>query len=231
MLLSVYSIYDCSGADPISSGNFLDAGVSSVMHRLTRNQEMGIGVRGDLNFSITPTYILTNIRPVVVWPDMSSPAQSLASVIKVPSNSCLFLAFCSFCLASLGPKSGSLRQHTNANARHSNTMNNPTRNVIMLDSKKHQYFRTLRHSSASNEFLILKNVYTHEHSTHMYSELSPERTQSLRKDQKSSPKVIIDHQKLNPIAFYSGFLNSWQAKPPNHSTVANIHTENLLIDL
>uniref|UniRef100_A0A1B0A8U5 Uncharacterized protein n=1 Tax=Glossina pallidipes TaxID=7398 RepID=A0A1B0A8U5_GLOPL len=96
------------------------------------------------------TYILTNIRPVVVWPDMSSPAQSLASVIKVPSNSCLFLAFCSFCLASLGPKSGSLRQHTNANARHSNTMNNPTRNVIMLDSKKHQYFRTLRHSSASN---------------------------------------------------------------------------------
>lgn len=95
--------------------------------------------------------VLTKIRPVVVWPEISSPAQSFASVIKVPSNSCLLRdAFCSFCLGSLGPRSGSLRQQTNAKARHSSTTSRPARNVKMLDSRKHQYLRTLRQSSASN---------------------------------------------------------------------------------
>lgn len=90
----------------------------------------------------------TSIRPVVVCPEISSPAQSLASVINVPSNSCLpcLAAFCSFCLGSFGPRSASLRQHRNANARHINTISNPARNVQMLDKRKHQYLRTARQS-------------------------------------------------------------------------------------
>lgn len=90
------------------------------------------------------------MRPVVVCPDISSPAQSFASVMNVPSNSCLpRAAFCSFCLGSLGAYSASLRQHKKANARHISTMRSPARNVHILDNKKHQYFRTLRQSSGS----------------------------------------------------------------------------------
>lgn len=92
--------------------------------------------------------LLTRILPVVVWPDISSPAQSLASVIKVPSNSCLpRLAFCSFCFGSFGDNSGSLRQQMNTNARHSSTISSPAKNVNMLDRRKHHHFRTIRHSS------------------------------------------------------------------------------------
>lgn len=68
--------------------------------------------------------------------------------MNVPSNSCLpRLAFCSFCLGSLGDSSGSFRQQMNANARHSSTMKSPTRNVKILDRRKHHHFRSIRHSS------------------------------------------------------------------------------------
>lgn len=88
------------------------------------------------------------MRPVVVCPDISSPAQSLASVINVPSNSLPWrAAFCSFCLGSFGANSGSLRQHRKAKARQSRTISRPARKVNMLDSTKHHHFRTLRHSS------------------------------------------------------------------------------------
>lgn len=91
---------------------------------------------------------LTKIRPVVVWPDINSPAQSLASVIKVPSNSALpRCAFCSFCLGSFGPNSGSFRQQINAQTRKISTIVSPVRNVKMLDSMKHHHFRTFKHSS------------------------------------------------------------------------------------
>lgn len=102
-------------------------------------------------FIVYTTPALTRIRPVVVCPEISSPAQSLASVIKVPSNSCLFcrFAFCSFCLGSLGPSSGSLRQHRKAAALHSSTIRRPARKVKMLDRRKHHHFRTLRQSSIS----------------------------------------------------------------------------------
>lgn len=93
---------------------------------------------------------LTKIRPVVVCPEMSSPAQSLASVMNVPSNSCLpRWAFCSFCLGSLGAYSASLRQHKKAKARHIKTISNPARKVHMLERRKHQYLRSLRQSSGS----------------------------------------------------------------------------------
>lgn len=98
---------------------------------------------------------LTKILPVVVWPDISSPAQSLASVIKVPSNSCLpRLAFCSFCLGSFGDSSGSLRQHMNAKARQRRTMRSPAKNVKMLDKRKHHHFRSWRHSSIGASVVI-----------------------------------------------------------------------------
>lgn len=81
---------------------------------------------------------------------MSSPAQSFASVMKVPSNSCLFCraAFCSFCLGSFGASSGSFRQQTNAQARHSSTTSSPAMNVKIDDSRKHHHFLTLRQSSS-----------------------------------------------------------------------------------
>lgn len=90
------------------------------------------------------------MRPVVVCPDISSPAQSLASVMKVPSNSCLpcRLAFCSFCFGSFGASSGSLRQHRKAKARHNRTTNKPARNVNILDNRKHHHFLPLRQSSS-----------------------------------------------------------------------------------
>lgn len=96
--------------------------------------------------------LLTRIRPVVVCPDINSPAQSFASVIKVPSKSCLpcrAAAFCSFCLGSLGANSGSLRQHRKAKTRHSSTTRRPATNVTILESTKHHHLRTRRHSSAS----------------------------------------------------------------------------------
>lgn len=101
----------------------------------------------------------TRIRPVVVCPEISSPAQSLASVINVPSNSCLpRCAFCSFCLGSLGAYSASLRQHKKAKARHIRTMRRPARKVHMLDSRKHQYFRTARHPSGSVGSSVVASV-------------------------------------------------------------------------
>lgn len=99
---------------------------------------------------------LTSIRPVVVWPEISSPAQSLASVMKVPSNSCFpcRAAFCSFCLGSLGESSGSLRQQTNAQARHNNTTRKPARNVKIEDRRKHHHFLTLRHSGSDGAVVV-----------------------------------------------------------------------------
>lgn len=100
------------------------------------------------------------MRPVVVCPDINSPAQSFASVIKVPSNSCLpcRLALFSFCFGSFGDSSGSFRQHKNAKARHSNTIKRPAKNVNMLDSKKHHHFLPFRHSSSSNASVLYPSV-------------------------------------------------------------------------
>lgn len=85
---------------------------------------------------------------MVVCPEISSPAQSLASVIKVPSNSLPWRAvFCSFCFGSFGESSGSLRQQRKANARQRSTISSPARKVKMLDRRKHHHFRSLRQPS------------------------------------------------------------------------------------
>lgn len=118
------------------------------------------------------------MRPVVVCPEMSSPAQSLASVIKVPSKSCLpcLAAFCSFCFGSLGPYSASLRQHRNAKARHISTMSSPARNVHMLDSRKHQYLRTWRHVNVT---VTLEAIESDGGSLAASSLVMPQRAPSL----------------------------------------------------
>lgn len=98
---------------------------------------------------------LTKILPVVVWPDISSPAQSFASVINVPSNSCLpRLAFCSFCFGSFGDSSGSLRQHMNAKALQSKTIRSPITNVAILETRKHHHFLSWRHSSIGASVVV-----------------------------------------------------------------------------
>lgn len=95
------------------------------------------------------TVILTRILPVVVCPDISSPAQSLASVMKVPSNSCFpsLAAFCSFCLGSFGPRSVSLLQQRKAKSLHTRTISSPAKKVQMEDKRKHQYFLSSRQGS------------------------------------------------------------------------------------
>lgn len=104
---------------------------------------------------------LTRILPVVVCPEMSSPAQSFASVMKVPSNSCLpcRAAFCSFCFGSFGENSGSFRQKRKANALHSKTMVRPAKNVKMLDRRKHHHFRTTRQSSTVGDTVVLYSQF------------------------------------------------------------------------
>lgn len=104
---------------------------------------------------------LTKIRPVVVCPEISSPAQSLASVIKVPSNSLPWrLVFCSFCFGSFGANSGSLRQQRKANARQRSTISSPARKVKMLDSRKHHHFRSFRQSSTGGCSVVSSVVIT-----------------------------------------------------------------------
>lgn len=99
---------------------------------------------------------LTKMRPVVVCPEMSSPAQSLASVTNVPSNSSLacrggFGRFCCFRSLWLYSGEGSLRQQIMDMARHIRTIKRPARKVKMLDRRKHHHFRSLRHSISSGE--------------------------------------------------------------------------------
>lgn len=108
---------------------------------------------------------LTKILPVVVCPEISSPAQSLASVMKVPSNSCLpwRAAFCSFCFGSLGENSGSLRQQRNANTLQRSTINSPAKKVNMLDSKKHHHLRSLRHSAFGAGLLETTSLHSSQH--------------------------------------------------------------------
>lgn len=110
---------------------------------------------------------LTKILPVVVWPDISSPAQSFASVMNVPSNSCFPLwAFCSFCLGSFGASSGSFRQHRKANALHSKTMSRPARKVNILDRRKHHHLRTFKQSSAIGGSSVGGDSPQLQHCTH-----------------------------------------------------------------
>lgn len=60
------------------------------------------------------------------------------------------------------------------------------------------------------------------------------RTQTLQ-DQGTPNAIFVYSFYSIPIYtyIYNYYLITYllQAKPPNHSTVANIHTENLLIDL
>lgn len=104
---------------------------------------------------------LTRILPVVVWPEMSSPAQSLASVMNVPSNSCFpcRAAFCSFCFGSFGENSGSFRQQRKAKALHNKTMVRPAKKVKMLDRRKHHHFRTLRQSSTGGDTVVVTSQF------------------------------------------------------------------------
>lgn len=107
---------------------------------------------------------LTRILPVVVCPEISSPAQSLASVTKFPSirflglgpppwvggGPCCCSSSFSFSFAAAISEACSfvLRQQRKAKARHIKTMKMPARKVKMLESKKHHHFRSSRQSSS-----------------------------------------------------------------------------------
>lgn len=109
--------------------------------------------------------LLTSMRPVVVCPEMSPPAQSFASVISpisvAPSPGalrwlapCPPAASCAAWAAALAwaafPAALALRlreQQRKANARQIRIMKRPARNVKIDDSRKQYHFRVFRHSS------------------------------------------------------------------------------------
>lgn len=101
------------------------------------------------------TQWLTKILPVVDCPDISSPAQSLASVIKPISATSLLLPATllsgTLVLMTAWVSPDFFRQQMKANTRHNKMMNRPTKKVIMLESKKHHHLRSLRHSASLNK--------------------------------------------------------------------------------
>ena len=118
--------------------------------------------------------VLTRILPVVVCPEISSPAQSLASVTKLPSTRFMDLAlpggrppwFCwaasfSFCCWTSNSVASLCLQNKNSPRRHIKTIAIPATKVKMLDRRKHQYMRfsrqlslTIASSSTSSETLL-----------------------------------------------------------------------------
>ncbi len=99
--------------------------------------------------TITQVWGLTKMRPVVVCPEMSSPAQSLASVTHPISASG----------PAPPPWPGGLEglpclttaafrwQQSHANMRHDNTSSKPTKKVMRLEHRKAYQCRLLKHSS------------------------------------------------------------------------------------
>lgn len=96
---------------------------------------------------------------MVVCPEISSPAQSLASVMNPISATSLLLLppillSGTFVLVTAWVSPVFFRQQMKASARHMSMMNRPTKKVIMLESKKHHHLRSLRHSSSLSVWLL-----------------------------------------------------------------------------
>lgn len=101
--------------------------------------------------------VLTRIRPVVDCPEMSSPAQSFASVMNPisfpPAVAAPAPAFTGSLTGATGlapPPLSWLRQQRKAKARHIKMMNRPAKNVNTLDRRKHHHFRSFMHSSCGS---------------------------------------------------------------------------------
>ncbi|GFU80408.1 hypothetical protein TNCV_3521801 [Trichonephila clavipes] len=108
---------------------------------------------------------LTNILPVVDCPEMSSPAQSFASVINpisfppaiapppgtppLPGS----VALTTFAPAP-APLFSLFRQQRKANARQIRMMKSPAMNVNTLDRRKHHHLRSFMHSSWALRALV-----------------------------------------------------------------------------
>ena len=92
---------------------------------------------------------LTRILPVPVWPEMSSPAQSLAPAMKSPvwpPSNLFSSSACFFC--SAGVKSATFLQHTAAQALMRRTEKTPTMKERMEERRKHHHLRSARHSGS-----------------------------------------------------------------------------------
>jgi len=92
------------------------------------------------------------MRPVVVWPEMSSPAQSLASVTHptsassgAPTASTLFLVS----PAAAGASAGTFFwQNAQDRMRQDRTSSSPVKKVMRLEQRKAYQCRSLRHSAS-----------------------------------------------------------------------------------
>lgn len=145
---------------------------------------------------------LTNIRPVVVCPDISSPAQSLASVMNVPSNSCLPCRFGSFLGSLFGQpgaasSAGCLRVNRNAKNRHRSTISSPARNVNTLDSRKHHHLRSCRHSVFGGIVVVCTGHSCAQHC--LSGSIVPHRGRPIRKHQ-----IPLCGQRLVVAAYHTG---------------------------
>ena len=93
---------------------------------------------------------LTRIRPVVVWPEMSSPAQSFASVTQPisasgPLATLVGLPVLAVLLLAVEP----VWQVSQANIRHDRTSSKPTKKVMRLEHRKAYQCLSAKHSSTT----------------------------------------------------------------------------------
>lgn len=91
----------------------------------------------------------TNIRPVVVCPDMSSPAQSFASDAQPICTSGSLSFFVLTGLPTASPDTPASRQQHQNTTRPNKTIANPVRKVTRLEHRKAYQNLSLRHSSSS----------------------------------------------------------------------------------
>lgn len=152
----------------------------------------------------------TNILPVVVWPDMSSPAQSLASVTHPISVSGPLAAaaaaptppacFSSWTLPGLA--ADLFWQHNHANILHVNTSRRPTKKVMRLEHRKAYQCLSRRHSSARLrvvvETVVLFDIFrpTHDHS-YSIVDIATARTQNICTAFSIYIYLYLDHTKCN----------------------------------
>ena len=95
------------------------------------------------------------MRPVVVWPEMSSPAQSFASVIQPtspPPSSASVLGFQPSAAPSVGTAVGLTPgrwQNSHARMRHERTSKRPVKNVMRLEQRNAYQWGSFIHNSSS----------------------------------------------------------------------------------
>ena len=129
--------------------------LSKIIHSSCEAQSLLLGYTWHVKRALpgrsrffTKTRGLTKILPVVVWPEISSPAQSFASVTHPISVSGPFNPGF-WGLPGFWTVLAFLWQQSHAKIRHDKTRSNPTKNVIKLEQRKAYQCLSSRHTSSA----------------------------------------------------------------------------------